>query len=159
MRGPHMAPPRPDMPGSRMPAPHPGPVRPEGAFPPGPGGGDFGPRGPPPGGPRGPLPEQGPRPGMTPEHGPRPMGPGGLGPLPGPGQGHGQGPSPRPGPGHFPEGDIRPPHGMGPGVQLPPRVRIISLHLLTTVPSLLKIIPGGKIQLPSAELIVFDCEF
>lgn len=120
-----MAPPRPDMPGSRMPAPNPGPVRPEGAFPPGPGGGDFGPRGPPPGGPRGPLPEQGPRPGMTPEHGPRPMGPGGLGHLPGPGQGHGQGPSPRPGPGHFPEGDMRPPHGMGPGVQLPPRVRII----------------------------------
>ena len=119
MRGPHPGPPRPDMPGPRMPMHQPGPVRPEGAFQPGPGGGDFGHRGPPPGGPRGPPSDQGPRPGMGPEPGPRPMGAGGPGPLPGPGHG----PGPRPGH-HFPDSEIRPPHGMGPAAQLPPRVRL-----------------------------------
>ena len=73
-------------------------------------------------------PEQGPRAGMGPEPVPRPMGPGGPSPMPGPGQGPGQGHGPRSGPGHFPENEMRPPHGgMGPGVNAmsQPRVRYL----------------------------------
>lgn len=110
MRGPHLGPLRPDVPGPHMAAPHPGPMRPEVTLPPGPAG-DFGPRGPLPA--RGPHmgPEQGPRPSMghDPVTAPRPMGPGGPGPMQGPGQGHG----PRSGP--IPENDMRPPHVMGAG--------------------------------------------
>lgn len=109
MRGPHPGLPRPEMPGPRMPVPQQGPPRPEGAFPQGPGAGDFGPRGPPPV--RGPQSEHGSRPGMGPDSGPRAMGPGGPGPMSGPGQAQG----PRPGSVHFPEGEMRPQHGMGPG--------------------------------------------